>query len=309
MISIILPVYNGSDFLEDCINSILAQDFQNFELIIVNDGSTDESESVIQNVTDNRVRYFSKSNTGLADTLNFGVLKSRFDYICRIDQDDLMRPDRLSKQIDYLLNNPKKMGVCSYSLKINSEGQIVGQLKPNMSRRWSTFQRIFLNDLVHSAMMLRKKNLLSLGGYTIERDLQPPEDFELWSRYMHNYSDPFGIIPEFLTYYRITQNSMSRISPSIEQNSVSISLRNITYIADLNLEHTRILKSFLFNIHARSGSNYIFEFSVLNLLLLQIWRKVHTKYDLLTFVRIGIFQIKYSFIKPLKHKLSYLLSL
>ena len=309
MISIILPVYNGRDFLEDCINSILAQDFQNFELIIVNDGSTDESERVIQNVTDYRVKYFSKSNTGLADTLNFGVSKSRFDYICRIDQDDLMRPDRLSKQLDYLLNNPKKMGVCSYSLKINSEGQFVGQLKPNISRRWSTFQRIFLNDLVHSAMMLRKKNLLSLGGYTLEKGLQPPEDFELWSRYMHNYSDPFGIIPEFLTYYRITQNSMSRINSSIEQNSVSIGLRNVAHLVNPNLEQIRILESFLFNIHSRNRTNYIFEFFILNSLLLQIWSKVHTNYDLLNFMRIGIFQIKYSFIKPLKHKLSYLLGL
>ena len=145
--------------------------------------------------------------------------KSKFDYICRIDQDDIMRHDRLTKQLEFLQNNPNKMGVCSYALKINSQNKVVGHLKPKVSKKWDEFQLIFQNNLIHSAMMLRKENLLVLGGYTIEKSLQPPEDFELWSRYMQNYPDPFGLIPEFLTYYRISQNSMSRINPKIEPGS------------------------------------------------------------------------------------------
>ena len=109
MISIILPVFNGQNYLQECINSILQQDFKEFELIIINDGSHDLSEQIILNISDSRIKYFFKINSGLADTLNFGVSKSKFDYICRIDQDDIMRHDRLTKQLEFLQNNPNKM--------------------------------------------------------------------------------------------------------------------------------------------------------------------------------------------------------
>ena len=265
MISIILPVFNGQNYLQECINSIIQQDFKEFELIIINDGSHDQSEQIILNISDSRIKYFVKINTGLADSLNFGVSKSKFDYICRIDQDDIMRHDRLTKQLEFLRNNPNKIGVCSYALKINSQNKVVGHLKPKVSKKWGKYQLIFRNDLIHSAMMLRRENLLVLGGYTVEMSLQPPEDFELWSRYMQNYPDPFGLIPEFLTYYRISQNSMSRINPKIEKNSVSIGFRNVEFLVKINIEETRLLQSFLANIHNRKDVVFVFKFFSIHL--------------------------------------------
>jgi glycosyltransferase involved in cell wall biosynthesis len=309
MISIILPVFNGQNYLQECINSIIQQDFKEFELIIINDGSHDLSEQIILNISDSRIKYFFKINTGLADTLNFGVSKSKFDYICRIDQDDIMRHDRLTKQLEFLQNNPNKMGVCSYALKINSQNKVVGHLKPKVSKKWDEFQLIFQNNLIHSAMMLRKENLLVLGGYTIEKSLQPPEDFELWSRYMQNYPDPFGLIPEFLTYYRINQNSMSRTNTMIEENSVSIGLRNIEYLINIDLEERRLLKSFLSNLHTRRDANFIFEFFILNSILVKIWREIYPKFNFIDFIRIISFQMKYSVSKPVKQSLFHLLRL
>jgi|688.fasta_scaffold16276_5 glycosyltransferase involved in cell wall biosynthesis len=309
MISIILPVFNGQNYLQECINSIIQQDFKEFELIIINDGSHDLSEQIILNISDSRIKYFFKINTGLADTLNFGVSKSKFDYICRIDQDDIMRHDRLTKQLEFLQNNPNKMGVCSYALKINSQNKVVGHLKPKVSKKWDEFQLIFQNNLIHSAMMLRKENLLVLGGYTVDMSLQPPEDFELWSRYMQKYPNPFGLIPEFLTYYRINQNSMSRTNTMIEENSVSIGLRNIEYLIKIDLEERRILKSFLSNIHTRRDTNFIFEFFILNSILVKIWREIYPKFNIIDFIRIMSFQIKYSISKPIKQLLFNLLRL
>jgi glycosyltransferase involved in cell wall biosynthesis len=309
MISIILPVFNGQNYLQECINSIIQQDFKEFELIIINDGSHDLSEQIILNISDSRIKYFFKINTGLADTLNFGVSKSKFDYICRIDQDDIMRHDRLTKQLEFLQNNPNKMCVCYYALKINSQNKVVGHLKPKVSKKWDEFQLIFQNNLIHSAMMLRKENLLVLGGYTVDMSLQPPEDFELWSRYMQKYPNPFGLIPEFLTYYRINQNSMSRTNTMIEENSVSIGLRNIEYLIKIDLEERRILKSFLSNIHTRRDTNFIFEFFILNSILVKIWREIYPKFNIIDFIRIMSFQIKYSISKPIKQLLFNLLRL
>jgi glycosyltransferase involved in cell wall biosynthesis len=309
MISIILPVFNGQDYLQECINSILEQDFKEFELIIINDGSHDQSEQIILNISDSRIKYFVKINTGLADSLNFGVSKSKFDYICRIDQDDIMRHDRLTKQLEFLRNNPNKIGVCSYALKINSQNRVVGHLKPKVSNKWGKYQLIFQNDLIHSAMMLRRENLLVLGGYTVDMSLQPPEDFELWSRYMQKYPNPFGLIPEFLTYYRINHNSMSRTNTMIEENSVSIGLRNIEYLIKIDLEERRILKSLLSNIHTRRDTNFIFEFFILNSILVKIWREIYPKFNIIDFIRIMSFQIKYSISKPIKQLLFNLLRL
>lgn len=309
MISIILPVFNGQNYLQECINSIIQQDFKEFELIIINDGSHDLSEQIILNISDSRIKYFFKINTGLADTLNFGVSKSKFDYICRIDQDDIMRHDRLTKQLEFLQNNPNKMGVCSYALKINSQNKVVGHLKPKVSKKWDEFQLIFQNNLIHSAMMLRKENLLVLGGYTIKKSLQPPEDFELWSRYMQNYPDPFGLIPEFLTYYRISQNSMSRINPKIEKNSVSIGFRNVEFLVKINIEEKRILQSFLANIHNRKDVVFVFKFFQLNSILVKIWREINPKLNFMALIRITSFQIKYSVSKPIKQSLLNLLRL
>ena len=309
MISIILPVFNGQDYLQECINSIIQQDFKEFELIIINDGSHDLSEQIILNISDSRIKYFFKFNTGLADTLNFGVSKSKFDYICRIDQDDRMRHDRLNKQLEFLQNNPNKMGVCSYALKINSQNKVVGHLKPKVSKKWDEFQLIFQNNLIHSAMMLRKANLLVLGGYTIEKSLQPPEDFELWSRYMQNYPDPFGLIPEFLTYYRISQNSMSRINPKIEKNSVSIGFRNVEFLVKISIEEKRILQSFLANIHNRKDVVFEFKFFQLNSILIKIWREINSKLNFMALIRITAFQMKYSVSKPIKQSLFRLLRL
>jgi hypothetical protein len=207
-----------------------------------------------------------------------------------------MRHDRLTKQLEFLQNNPNKMGVCSYALKINSQNKVVGHLKPKVSKKWDEFQLIFQNNLIHSAMMLRKENLLVLGGYTVDMSLQPPED-------------PFGLIPEFLTYYRINQNSMSRTNTMIEENSVSIGLRNIEYLIKIDLEERRILKSFLSNIHTRRDTNFIFEFFILNSILVKIWREIYPKFNIIDFIRIMSFQIKYSISKPIKQLLFNLLRL
>src|SRR5215212_8979259 len=102
-ISVILPVYNGEKFLGQAIESILGQSFPDFELIIVNDGSGDNSENIILSYTDKRVVYLkNQENSGLVSSLNRGVSVAKGKYIARMDADDISLPDRFKLQKDFL---------------------------------------------------------------------------------------------------------------------------------------------------------------------------------------------------------------
>ena len=103
MVSVVMPVYNGSKYLKEAIDSILNQTFTNFELIIINDGSTDNSEDIIFSYQDRRIYYLkNEHNKGICITLNRGLDNARGKYIARMDCDDISMPQRLAKQVNYL---------------------------------------------------------------------------------------------------------------------------------------------------------------------------------------------------------------
>ena len=102
-----MPVFNGSAYLRQAIDSVLAQTFSNFEFIIIDDGSTDSSASIIKKYTDKRIRVFKNScNRGLVFSLNFGLSAARGKYLARMDADDISLPNRLFKQLEYLEARP-----------------------------------------------------------------------------------------------------------------------------------------------------------------------------------------------------------
>lgn len=104
LVSIIIPVYNKQDYLTDCIDSVLSQDYKNLEVIIINDGSTDNSEKIINKwiVKDYRIRYFTQSNKGVADTRNRGISIAKGEYIFLLDADDLLDKKAISKLVNYI---------------------------------------------------------------------------------------------------------------------------------------------------------------------------------------------------------------
>ena len=96
MISILLPVFNGCKTLSETLDSIFDQNFKEFELLLVDDGSTDDSSEIYEKINDSRLRLFRKKQTGLASTLNYGIQRASYEFISRIDQDDIMHAERLS---------------------------------------------------------------------------------------------------------------------------------------------------------------------------------------------------------------------
>lgn len=230
-ISVLLPVYNGAKYLQEAIESILKQTYTDFELIIIDDGSQDHSASIVEQFNDARIIFYSQSNMGLAATLNRAIDLSNGIYLARQDQDDFSLPTRFEKQVNFLEKHPE-CGIVGCWAQIWIEGRkshlIFEHPSDNLSLQ---FKLLFNNPFVHSSMMIRKEIFSTVGMYSMSRDRQPPEDYELWSRVARRFE--IANIPEVLHFYRETKCSMSRtgINPFLSR-VVKISAENLAFVLE-----------------------------------------------------------------------------
>lgn len=239
LISVLLPVYNGAADVQKSIKSILDQTFQDFELIIVNDGSTDGSACVLESICDPRIRLYHQSNIGLAGTLNRGIELARGVYIARQDQDDLSCPDRFEKQVAYLQKNQD-------CILLGTAAEIwVGDQKTDRAHDHPiehselAFDLLFNNPFVHSSVMMPRDAVLKIGGYSTDKLRQPPEDYELWSR-MARYGRVANLA-ERLLIYREVAHSMSRSGPNpFLDRLVSISAENLAFANGLSMPNAAV---------------------------------------------------------------------
>jgi glycosyltransferase involved in cell wall biosynthesis len=203
-----MPVFNGQTTLMAAIESIVTQTYQNFELIVIDDGSQDRSLEVIKLFADERIRVFTQANMGLAKTLNVGIYNSNGDFIARQDQDDISMPTRIEKQVKRFIQNMDLVLLGTRGHSINDEGKVVGKI--NMPSRNLDLQYItnFYNPFIHTSIMMRSIVLKQIGGYTEEVEKQPPEDYELWGRLKR--MGQIENLNESLVRYRVSKNSMSR---------------------------------------------------------------------------------------------------
>src|SRR5712664_125090 len=126
VVTVLMPVYNAQSYLSIAIESVLTQSFRHFELLIVDDGSNDGSSDILQRyeMEDPRIRVFRKNNSGISETLNLGLSKAHGDFIARLDADDLMYPNRLQVQFEFLRNNPSVAFCGSFFEFIDDQGAV-----------------------------------------------------------------------------------------------------------------------------------------------------------------------------------------
>lgn len=228
LVTVLLPVYNGAPYLAEAISSILDQSWEDLELIIINDGSTDGSGDIAKRFADSRIRYFEQKNAGLAATLNRGIGLARGSYIARQDADDISKPERLAKQVAYLDANAGcgLIGTWADLLRDGATSNMV--LKHPTESDMIKIDLLFSNPFVHSSVMMRKDCVQVLGGYAEDSLRQPPEDFELWSRVARRYD--LANIPESLVIYREVTGSLSRSADRLFwERIVTICMENMQY--------------------------------------------------------------------------------
>jgi glycosyltransferase involved in cell wall biosynthesis len=208
-VSVIMSAYNEENNIGRAIESILNQTYRDFEFIIINDGSTDRTEEIIKKYQkeDNRIHLISKPNTGLADSLNFGIKYSKGKYIARMDADDIAHEDRLRIQSEYLDANPEIAMVGSWCYLIDLHKNIRIECKPPIEDKDIKKYMQKDNPFIHSSVMLRKDAIEKVGYYNLIKGM---EDYELWIRIAKNYK--VANIPMFLVIRYEDRNLYKRYS-------------------------------------------------------------------------------------------------
>ena len=209
-VTILLPVYNGEKYLSLAISSVLAQDFTDFELLIIDDGSRDGSEAIIRSFTDPRIRFVkNEQNLGLVRTLNKGMDLAKGNYIARMDADDVMDPARIGSQFDYLERHDSVAAVASVVDLIDQEGNFLGFWKEDKNNSTVAAIRKSLpkyNCIAHPSVMIRTG---VLKEFRYEPAGKLVEDYDLWLR-MTAAGYQIGKLEEVLLHHRILQSSLTR---------------------------------------------------------------------------------------------------
>lgn len=181
-VSVVMPVHNGQQYLALAIESILQQTFRDFEFFIVNDGSTDHSEEIIQSYAarDPRIVALKSVKRGLAEALNTGCRAARADYVARMDCDDIARPDRFARQVEWLDQHPDVAVLGGAAQLIDAEGRPLSELryKPEGDSLKNALSS--RSCVIHPSVMMRKAILRKVGLY--RESCAPAEDYDLWSR-------------------------------------------------------------------------------------------------------------------------------
>ncbi len=203
VISVLMPVYNAELYLRQAIDSILSQNFGDFEFLIFNDGSTDRSKEIIQSFTDPRIHFIDfEYNQGYVALLNIGLQKARGKYIARMDADDIAHPDRFQKQYEFLEQNEEYI-LCGTNFRVVDGTQVV---KLPADDEDIKLKLLYINAFCHPSVMFRA-SIVRAKKISYSHEHMPFEDYELWVRICE-----FGRLKnlqEVLLYYRIHDNNIS----------------------------------------------------------------------------------------------------
>lgn len=219
-ISVIMPNYNGEKYIWEAIESILQQTFTDFELIIIDDGSTDHSWDIIQKYAERDTRIVvlkNKTNKHIVYTRNIGITNAKWVYIAFLDSDDIAFPERLEKQIKIMENN-KKIGICgSNSEIIKGNGDKIGEKRFPQTNEECKNAIWYKNPFSQSTVVIRKKCFDEIGMY--DDNFRNTEDLDMWIRIGTKYE--LYNIQETLVKYRIHgENSIIKQQQKMIKNTL-----------------------------------------------------------------------------------------
>jgi len=199
-----MTIYNAGEFLEPAINSLLAQSFTNFELIAIENGSTDDSRNAIKSYDDKRFKILEfDKNIGRTPALNVALKKSCGEFIAILDADDIFSPEKLKQQVNYLKNHRNVVLLGTQYNFINEESKIIGLFKPPHEPDEVYQSLTYTNNIAHSSAMYRCNVARKVGGYPKKYTFA--QDLGLWIA-MARFGD-IAVLPETLTYIRKHKDS------------------------------------------------------------------------------------------------------
>jgi glycosyltransferase involved in cell wall biosynthesis len=216
-ITVVMPVYNGEKYLDTAIKSILNQKFTNFEFVIVDDASTDNSVEIINSYQDQRIKLIKNNvNLGIPTTRNKCLQESSGEYVAVLDCDDYAYPSRLAEQLEFMENNPDFGMVGSWVELIDENDDLTGEVwNEDEPSQKIPCRLLFHNYFAHSAVLLRRSALdtVKINGEIYRKDYPNAQDYDLWVR----ISKKFKVwnIPKVLIKYRVHSHCISLKSANL----------------------------------------------------------------------------------------------
>lgn len=210
LISVIIPIYNAKEYIAQTLLSVIKQTHANLEIICINDGSTDNSEEIVKSIIDERIQYIPKTNTGVSDTRNLGLLKAKGEYVIFLDADDLLSDQYLEKSLQLLEQNLSAGFCCSQVIKIDDKGNI------KSTNHWKGTSTEILKEVLSydqeiitcPSNYLYRKNVLLENSIFFNVNLSSSAD-----RYflieVSNFTKGIFNMNENYMYYRVHKTSMS----------------------------------------------------------------------------------------------------
>ncbi len=208
-VTVLMPVYNAGAYLSSAIESVLNQTHRDFELILINDGSTDASESVMRGYAeqDSRVQVMSHANCGMGESLNRALQVAQTDWVVRMDGDDLMHPERLARQIEFIQQHPDLKVTACLAQYISETGKPLAQTTSDLTTiarfQWYLAQQEAIG-LFHPGVAMHRESVLTVGGY--RGAFWPADDIDLWNR-VAEQGHLILVQPEVLMQYRLHAQS------------------------------------------------------------------------------------------------------
>lgn len=224
IISVIIPAYNYGNFIGDCLDSVLAQTFKNWECIVVDNGSTDNTSSLVKNYInkDSRIKYHYTDQKGVSLARNIGVDLSEGSYILPLDADDKIAESYLEKAIAIMNKNPQVSLVYCDAVLFGS-----------VNKKWILpkfeFKNMLIENSIFCSALVKKNEFLAVNGYNVNM-VEGFEDWDFWIKYLANNKIVYKI-NEPLFYYRIKQNSRN----SVLDNEKQLRLRSQIYQNNLDV--------------------------------------------------------------------------
>ena len=227
--TVLLPVRNGGRWLGETIQSLENQTFKDFELLVIDDGSTDNSIDIIKQSNLQHIRIILGPQQGLAKALALGVNESKTEIIFRQDQDDISLPSRFQLQYNFLEENKDNVAVGSNIVLINEYGEKTKVVKKPITNNAIRLSLTVECPLIHPAVAFRKSAVLGAGNYWSPSSDPFPEDFHLWSRLIKK--GKISILSKRLVKYRLSSNGISRMF-------YEVLAKEAYFIARQNLENS-----------------------------------------------------------------------
>lgn len=201
-VSVVIPTYNSARFVTKALDSVLAQTWPLEDIILIDDGSEDETKEVVEPYRD-KIRYIPRENGGQASARNLGVEESRGDWVAFLDADDWWAPEKIEKQVEALQSDRDAIGCYTGLWHVLVDGKMFPSEPISGDRLWPTLR--FKNPIATSAVMVSRELFLEMKGF--DASLKAAEDWDLWARMtLHRR---MVSVPEPLVYYRFSDSNWS----------------------------------------------------------------------------------------------------